>query len=376
VADTLATGQTLAALMADRGFDPGQVHEIAQVIREHKPPRTLRPGAIVSFTSLPGAAPHRLELKVNPDTLLHLTAADSGWSSRVEVVPVIVDTLRLAGLIRTNLWEADLSGEVDRLGEDEFQECVYDLAEVFAWKVDFTRDLRSGDGFRIAMEREVRPDGSLRSRRFLAIELRNRDRVLSAIPFTGSNGRLEYFDRNGEALRGVFLRYPVPYRITSGFSNRRFHPVLKRSRPHQGIDYGAPHGAIVRATASGTVARAGTWSSYGRMVEIRHPYGITTRYAHLSSLAVRPGARVEQGQIVGRVGATGLASGTHLHYEFIKGGRHRNPLTVELPSSPALEAEHLIDFHHARDAALALLDDVAIPALPPNPLAMTSAASH
>lgn len=363
VYDTLGRGESLARLMADNGFDAAQIHEITQAIREFKRPRTLRPGAVMRFSGPPGRTPNRLRLELNPDSMLHLAPTDSGWAARLEVVPVRVDTLRLSGVIESSLWFANLSGDVDRLAEGGYQEIVYDLADVYAWKVDFTRDIRRGDGFRVAIEREVRPDGSVRSRRFIAIELRNQDHVLAAFPFSRPGGRRAYYDADGEALRGVFLRYPVPYRITSGFSRHRFHPVLKRYRPHQGIDYGAPYGTRVQATASGTVTRAGTWGGYGRMVEIRHTGGIRTRYAHLSAIApgVRAGARVEQGQFIGRVGATGLATGTHLHYEFIQNGAHRNPLSVSLPTAPALEKEHLAEFRRSVGAARAVLDGVPTP---------------
>jgi murein DD-endopeptidase MepM/ murein hydrolase activator NlpD len=195
--------------------------------------------------------------------------------------------------------------------------------------------------------------------------------VWSAIPYPREGGRIAYFDAEGRALRGAFLRYPVPYRITSGFTHRRYHPVLKRHRPHQGIDYGAPHGTRVQATGAGTVTRAGAWGGYGRTVEIRHRNGVHTRYAHLSSIApgIRAGRHVEQGQIVGRVGASGLATGPHLHYEFIQGGRHRNPLTVSLPAEAPLERAHLEDFGRRRDAALALLAGVGIPPPPGGTLA-------
>jgi murein DD-endopeptidase MepM/ murein hydrolase activator NlpD len=197
--------------------------------------------------------------------------------------------------------------------------------------------------------------------------MRNRDRVLQAIPFTRPGGRREYFDAEGEAMRGVFLRYPVPFRITSGFSRRRYHPVLKRNRAHLGIDYGAPHGTPVKATAAGTVVRAGTWSTFGRIVEIRHVKGFSTRYAHLSSIAggVSVGAFVQQGQVIGRVGSTGLATGPHLHYEFLQNGRHRNPSTVELPSAERLEEEYLESYRIERDEKLALLDAVPLPVPPP-----------
>ncbi len=366
VLDTLGRGMSLAEMMAANGLAAPQIHEITQVVRDFKRPRTLRPGVVARFSSEAGESPDRVHLQLNPDTILHLVSSDSGWAARLEVVPLVIDTVRLSGVIESSLWLARLGGDVDRLEEGGFKEFVYDLADVFAWKIDFTRDIQKGDGFRVAFEREVRPDGSVRSRRFLAIELRNRDRSFIAIPYTRPGGRVAYFDAAGAALRGAFLRYPVPYRITSGFTRRRYHPVLKRYRPHQGIDYGAPRGTRVQATGSGTVTRAGTWGDYGRVVELRHAGGIRTRYAHLSAIApgVSPGRHVEQGQFIGRVGATGLASGTHLHYEFLQHGRHRNPLTVSLPTVAPLEGKFLEEFRRVRDGGLALLDGLAIPSAP------------
>lgn len=363
VSDTLGRGMALADLMAANGLDAAQIHEIAQIIRDYKMPRTLRPGVVMRFSGAPGAKPDRMNLQLNPDSILHFVYSDSSWKSRIELVPFVVDTVRLSGVIESSLWLARLGGDVDRLEEGGFEELVYNMADVLAWKVDFTRDIRKGDSFRAAFERKVRPDGSVRSRQFLGIELRNRDRALLAIPYARPGGRIQYYDAEGKSMRGAFLRYPVPYRITSRFTTRRYHPILKRYRPHQGIDYGAPYGSPVHATASGTVARAGRWGGYGNIVELRHAHGIRTRYAHLSAIArgVRPGAHVEQDQVIGRVGATGLAAGTHLHYEFLQNGRNRNPLTVDLPSEPALEAKYMADFRVVREKALALLDGVEIP---------------
>jgi murein DD-endopeptidase MepM/ murein hydrolase activator NlpD len=187
--------------------------------------------------------------------------------------------------------------------------------------------------------------------------------VLPAIPYPRGGGRIAFYDDQGRALRGAFMRYPVPYRITSGFTRSRLHPVLKIRRAHQGIDYGAPTGTRVQATGSGTVTRAGWAGSYGRLVEIRHRAGIRTRYAHLSAIApgIRPGRHVEQGQWIGRVGSSGLATGPHLHYEFLQGGVHRNPLAVSVPAEPPLAKAHMADFLARSHAALALLDDVATP---------------
>ena len=375
VYDTLRSGETLAEVLDGRGFSPLEIHELIEVVRQYKNPRTFRPGVVVQLTGPPGGRAEQILLQLNEDSLLALEARVDGWESDVSTVPIRVDTLLLAGLIESSLWYADLSGEVDLLGEGEFQEYVYDLADVFAWKVDFTRDIRRGDAFRVAIERELRPDGTVRTRRFLSIELRNRGRVMSAIPFTRPDGSRHYFDVEGEALRGVFLRYPVPYRITSGFTNRRYHPVLKQYRAHRGTDYGAPYGTSVKATANGTVTRAGTWGGYGRMVEIRHTRGIVTRYAHLSSISagIRIGTRVDQGLVIGRVGSTGLTSGPHLHYEFLQNGAYRNPSSINLPSAPALEDEYMTEFKIGRDVALELLSGVALPTPTSDPLGPAAA---
>lgn len=364
VYDTLGSGETLAELLGDNGFDPPSAYAFTQVVREVKSPRRLQAGMVARFSGPPEQPPATVHLLVNPDSLLELSADDDGWAARVHEVPVVVDTIRFAGLIDTSLWFSTLSGDIDRMGENEFKEYVFHLADVFMWKIDFTRDIRRGDAFRVAVERERRPDGSVRERKFLVVELMNRGKLLQAIPYTRPEGSREYFDYDGASMRGSFLRYPVDFRITSSFSSRRYHPVLKVRRAHLGTDYGAPYGTPVKATAAGTVTRAGTWGGYGRMVELRHAKGISTRYAHLSSIGVRVGQAVDQGQAIGRVGATGLATGAHLHYEFLQGGRHRNPASIDLPSAPALEQEYMAEFSVSRDRALGLLDGLVLPAIP------------
>ena len=360
--DTLTPGTALSKILDSRGLDSGQIQTITRLLAAYRSPRTLRPGTTLLFSAGADSVPDRIRIQLNPDSLLHFVRTDSLWATRIELVPFVMDTVRISGAIESSLWSARLGGDLDRFARKDFEELVYDIADVFAWKVDFMRDLRRGDAVRVALERKLRPDGSVRSRHFLAIELRNGDRVLRAIPQPTPGGRFAYFDEEGRSLRGAFLRYPVPYRITSHFTTRRYHPILKLWRAHEGIDYGAPYGAPVEATASGIVTRAGFMGAYGRLVELRHPGEIRTRYAHLSSIApdVRPGARVEQGQIIGRVGASGLATGPHLHYEFLKNGRHRDPLTVEMPGAPSIASSQLEDFRGDRDAALALLYSIPI----------------
>lgn len=364
VYDTLDSGETLAELLGDNGFDPPSAYDFTQVVREVKSPRRLQAGMVARFSGPPEQPPETVHLLVNPDSLIELSADEDGWAARVHEVPVVIDTIRFAGLIETSLWFSSLSGDIDRMGDNEFKEYVFHLADVFMWKIDFTRDIRRGDAFRVAVERERRPDGSVRERKFLVVELMNRGKLLQAIPYSRPEGSREYFDYDGASMRGSFLRYPVDFRITSSFSSRRYHPVLKVRRAHLGTDYGAPYGTPVKATAAGTVTRAGTWGGYGRMVELRHAKGISTRYAHLSSIGVRVGQAVDQGQAIGRVGATGLATGAHLHYEFLQGGQHRNPASIDLPSAPALEQEYMAEFSVTRDRALGLLDGLVLPALP------------
>jgi murein DD-endopeptidase MepM/ murein hydrolase activator NlpD len=362
-ADTLTRGAALSQVLDSRGFGCDEIQEITRVVGAYRSPRALRPGTSLFFSAGTNGVPDRIRLELNPDSLLYLVRSDSLWTTRIELVPFVMDTVRISATIESSLWSARLGGDLDRFRTKDFEELVYDLADVFAWRVDFTRDLRRGDALCVALERKIRPDGSIRSRHFLAIELRNGDRVLRAIPQPGPGGRFVYFDEGGHSLRGAFLRYPVPYRITSRFTNRRYHPLLRRYRAHEGIDYGAPVGAPVEATASGIVTRAGFMGGYGRLVELRHPQGILTRYAHLRSFApdIRPGAHVAQGQIIGRVGASGLATGPHLHYEFLQNGRHRDPLTVDLPSAPSIPSSQLAGFGRDRDDALALLHGDPIP---------------
>jgi len=356
-ADVVTRGTALSQVLDSRGFDSDQIREITRLLEIYRRPRALRPGTALRFALGATGVPDRILIALTPDSLLHFVRSDSTWTTRIEQVPFVVDTVRISGAIETSLWSARLSGDLDRFGKKDFEDLVYDLADIFAWKVDFTRDLRRGDAIRVILERKVRADGSIRSRHFLAIELRNGDRILRAIPQPRPSGRFAYFDEEGRSLKGAFLRYPVPYRITSHFSARRYHPILKLWRAHEGIDYGAPYGAPVEATASGIVTRAGFMGAYGRLVELRHPGEIRTRYAHLSSIPadVRPGAHVDQGQIIGRVGATGLATGPHLHYEFLLNGRHRDPLTVDMPSAPSIAPAELAEFRRDRDDALALL---------------------
>ena len=364
----LEWGETLGGVFASYGLDRGQTHGIVEAMGAFENPRRLRPGTEIRFVRRRGEPPARIRIQLDADRRLHLwSEGETGrnWAARLDSVPVTRDTILLAGLIETNLFDASLSGDVERLGDGERFDVAYRLSQVFAWQIDFWRDLRRNDAYRILIAREVRPDGSVRDATVLAAEFRNDQRTLTAVGF-GRDGaeRVEYYDESGEALRGQFLLSPLDIvRVTSGFNLRRFHPVLRRTRPHLGVDYGAPAGTPVRATGAGRVSRAGAWGSYGTAIEVRHANNIRTRYAHLSGIArgIGSGTQVEQGQVIGYVGATGLATAPHLHYEFLRNGAQVNPARLQLPKAEPVPAASRARFAALRDDLLPRLRLIPMP---------------
>lgn len=217
------------------------------------------------------------------------------------------------------------------------------LADVFAWDVDFALDIRKGDHFTVLYEELYREGQKVRDGSILAAEFTNDGRTYRAVRFDDGAGIASgYYSMEGQAMRKAFLRSPVEFtRISSTFSTGRRHPVLNRIRAHKGVDYAAPTGTPVKATGDGKIAFIGTKGGYGKAVVVQHGTQYSTLYAHLSRFArgIKSGAKVKQGEVIGYVGQTGLATGPHLHYEFLVNGVHRNPLTVALPHAEPLPAQ-------------------------------------
>jgi murein DD-endopeptidase MepM/ murein hydrolase activator NlpD len=238
------------------------------------------------------------------------------------------------------------------------------VAQIYQWDIDFFRDLRQGDSFVVVAERqEIEGEffgwGTIFAARFV-----NRGRVLDAIVYPDNDGHLGYFDLEGHPLRKQFLKAPLEFsRVTSGFSTNRFHPVLKRRMPHYGVDYGAPTGTPVHVTADGTVTLAGRNGGGGNMVRVRHTNGYETKYLHLSRFAkgIRRGVRVSQGQVIGYVGSTGLASGPHLDYRVQLNGRWINPLSISSPPVKPLADERLQRFLAHALGVLSLIEGAPAP---------------
>jgi murein DD-endopeptidase MepM/ murein hydrolase activator NlpD len=217
------------------------------------------------------------------------------------------------------------------------------MSEIFSTDIDFHRDLRKGDRFSVVYEALYHQGDLIRTGRVVAAEFVNQGKAYQAIYFQNSEGKGGYYTLSGKNIRKAFLRSPLEFsRISSGFTNARFHPALKQWRAHKGIDYAAPTGTRVKATADGVVDFAGrNHGGYGNLVVLRHQTKYTTWYGHLSGFAkgVHKGSRVAQGDVIGYVGATGLATGPHLHYEFRINDVHQNPLRVVMPSAPPITAE-------------------------------------
>jgi murein DD-endopeptidase MepM/ murein hydrolase activator NlpD len=221
------------------------------------------------------------------------------------------------------------------------------LAEVFSGEMDFNSDLQPGDTFRLLVERATREDGGFGGYGpVLAAEYINEGRELQAVRFAAPDGKPAYYDAEGRSLKRFFLKSPLKFepRITSSFSRARRHPVLKYTRAHNGVDYGAPPGAPVVSVASGVVTFAGWTRGGGRTVKVRHASGYQSEYLHLSAITVKRGARVGQGELVGRVGATGLVTGPHLHYGLRRNGTYVNPVREHQNMPPG---EPVADIHRA-----------------------------
>jgi murein DD-endopeptidase MepM/ murein hydrolase activator NlpD len=265
-------------------------------------------------------------------------------------------TAVVAGAIEHSLFEAvEDQGEQDQL--------ALDLADIYAWDVDFNTEIRSGDSFRVAVEKKYLDGAFVRYGRILAAEFVRGDRVLEALRHEGARGP-GYYDLDGRPLRKAFLRSPLRFtRISSRFSHSRLHPILRVRRPHLGVDYAAPIGTPVAAAADGVVTFAGWQGGYGRSVRLRHANGYETLYGHLSRIDVRRGQRVSQGQRIGAVGRTGLATGPHLDYRMRRDGRFVDPLRVQSPPAEPIPPKERAAFAAERGPLVALLARKASPAV-------------
>jgi murein DD-endopeptidase MepM/ murein hydrolase activator NlpD len=359
--DTLHAGETLSQLLQRVELAESEARALLAEVRAYQDPRRLQPGSVISLRrSYNSGTVRAVALRLDADRTLNMERDGSGWRGQVDEVPVYADTAVLSGSVESSLYAALLGGEGGGVSAEERRRVADLLADrIFAWQIDFSRDLRVGDEFRILYERMVRPDGTARTGHVIAAQFSINRRDYEAYAFELETGTLDYFDGRGESLRRAFLRAPLQFRrISSAFSTGRFHPVLRRSRPHHGIDYAANSGTPVRAVGDGVVRRANWGGGYGNLIEIRHQRGYSTRYAHLRGFArgIRAGVRVKQGDVIGYVGSTGLSTGPHLHYEFHENGRPVNPNNMRFVSGDPVPQGEVQAFRSTMREQVAALD--------------------
>lgn len=373
--DTLRRGETLSDLFGRHNVTI-DFHRLGPSLLD---PRRARAGLIFSFRQpLGDSAPNHVAVRTSPEQRVVFSRVSDGWSATSEPIQWQTEETRIEGVIDNSLYEALEGGVSDeQLDPVSRRRLAWDLADVYAWQVDFTRDIQPGDRYRVVFERRISEDGEIRVGNVLASDLTISGKRLTAFRFGGvSGGSALYYDAEGGSLRRAFLRAPVEFRrISSNFAGRRFHPVLGRTRRHEGTDYSAAPGTPVMAAGDGVVLRAGRAGGYGNLVELRHLNGITTRYGHLRSFArsVRQGARVAQGQIIGFVGSTGLATGPHLHYEFRENGIAKDSRRVKLGSGSPVARKDRTAFEQERDRLLLLLDQPQSTAAQPPAIARQAA---
>jgi len=359
----LSRGETFGELL-DPVMSANEQAGLLMAFREHASPRRMRQGTEVTIRYLREDDSLRgVDVALSPDETIRLSRSEIGWSSDLIPTPTYVDTIYASGEIEDVLWNAVVQNPaLGSLTYGDRNSLIDHLDQVFQWQVDFSRQIRVGDTYRFAFEREVRPDGSMRSGRLLAAELVNQSRPFYAIYFDpNGDGKGSYYDLEGQSVRRAFLLKPLAYRrISSRYTSGRFHPILQTWRAHRGVDYAADAGTEIMATADGVIIERGWDNSYGNTIRIRHSNGWVTRYAHMrafkSGLSV--GSRVSQGDIIGYVGMTGLATGPHLHYEMLQSGQFKDPLSVDLPSGDPVPDQDQMRWQQERNVRMALLESI------------------
>jgi len=286
--------------------------------------------------------------ELSPAEVYEIQKGPEGYIAQRKEVPLQTHLVRVEGVIRSSLFEAmDSIGEKDQL--------VISFAEILAAEIDFYKDVREGDRFRILVEKVYKDEEFLRYGPIHAVGYERGEKSIVGIHFEGN-----FYNEKGMALKKAFLRSPLRFtRISSKFSRARKHPILGGVLPHYGVDYAAPAGTPVWAVADGVVVSSGWGGGFGKQIVLRHPNGYTTYYGHLSGFApgIRKGVRVKQKQVIGYVGSTGLSTGPHLDYRMAKGGRFKNPLKESFPEGLPIDPTKKGDFERQRDELMAMLQD-------------------
>lgn len=333
-------GESLSTIFSDFEFSRVDLHQIIHANALGKQFATIVPGkTLIAKTDEKGQLQQLKYQKNSIDTLIATRLNDT---FEIEIISKTIET-QIANTQATINNSLFLDGKAVGLSDN----IIMQLANIFAWDIDFALNLRKGDQFTIVYEKQFVEGKEINSGKIISAEFINQGTPYTAVRFKDKQGKTSYFTPDGNSLRKAFLRTPVDFaRISSHFNLKRKHPVLNRIRAHKGVDYAANTGTPVKSTADGKIVYRGRKGGYGRVVIVQHRKKYSTLYAHLSKFkkGQKLGRQIKQGQIIGYVGKSGLATGPHLHYEFRVNGKHRNPLTVKLPHSLPIQKSLYADF--------------------------------
>ena len=351
ISAVIAKGDTVAALLSPY-LSPGKIHELGQVCAPVFSLSGIRTGQPYSII-LQDEKLMGFDYEIGRDTKLHVLCTDDGFEAVQKDIVYEVTRNVIEGRITSSL-----SLALDAQGEGP--ELANKMEDILGWDVNFARDIRAGDSFKLLVEKRFRQGRLAGYGNILAATFCNRGQCYEAYRFTDSKGRTSYYDQKGRSMRKAFLKAPLSFtRISSTYSNSRFHPILKKRRPHHGVDYAAPRGTPIKTVGDGVVIARAYSKSAGRYVKIRHTRGYETVYNHMSRYAsgLKKGKQVVQGEVIGYVGTSGYATGPHLDFRVKKHGKYINPLTMKSPSTAPVSGTEMPRF--ARESAsLALQLDV------------------
>jgi murein DD-endopeptidase MepM/ murein hydrolase activator NlpD len=339
VAITIGRDDTLDQLFRDLQLKISDLAELRNLPDVRHSLDMIRPGDVIQLTHLDGEI-KSLTRQVSETATLSVTRAAEGFSANLVENPLETQERKLRGSVDSSLYVAvNAVGGTDRL--------AVSLADVFKYDIDFVNQVQPGDSFIVAHQQQYQDGEFVRDGDILAAEFVNAGRTYRAVRYISPDGRMDYYTPDGRPVRKAFLRYPVDYaRISSGYNLKRRHPVLNRVRAHRGIDFAAPTGTPIKAAGVGRIVSRGRNGGYGNAIVLAHSNGVTTLYGHMSRFArgLSIGDRVQQGQVIGYVGMTGLASGPHVHYEYRVNGVHKNPAKVTIAKADPIPAKLMDDF--------------------------------
>lgn len=349
---TVGRGDSLFAIFKTHGFDQAALVSLVASRPHGDRLKKLLPGQLLEFELDDAGSITGLDYKLNRTRYIRFTRSGAKFSSDFIEVPLERRITHASGRVQSSLFLAgQRAGLSDRL--------IMEMAEIFGWDIDFSLDIRTGDRFLLVYEELFEGGEKVGDGNILAAEFVNQNKTFRAVRYADPDDRAAYFSPDGLSMRKAFLRSPVKFgRVSSRFNLKRRHPILHKIRAHRGVDYAAPRGTPIRASGDGKVIFAGRKGGYGRTVVLRHGSTYTTLYAHMKAYAkgIRSGRRVSQGQVIGYIGSSGLATGPHLHYEFRVRGVHHNPLTVKLPKAAPVPREYKDDFIRKTRKLVAQLD--------------------